>query len=298
MKKLIIATAILSSGIVFANEYTIKYRIDALSNVKIGIENPTDPENPIESWNEISPQTSAWVDNGNVYNCSNWLPTPSTITSNQTFSQSTSNCSIDQNRTVQRQEQNSVTSVIRPIGSPTTESQTITGRSASRNYTVNFSAWVSGEKTCGDWTPAPLDFPPYETFETSQSQTCNENRNRDRNESYVDNITSTVINLPTTQETEATPTTETRSIYEDFTCQYYNGEDKRLFVEYLDGSESFARMEDWDVNMPNPKFYTGTVYEYDSEAYVFYRGVLRASNTTYSGKAANLYEACFRYINW
>lgn len=95
----------------------------------------TDPEtpDPIEEWLAASPSYTSWINDGSSYGCSGWTPDPSTVTSGDTFTQTGSGCSQNQTRSKQEREQEKTTLVYRNVGSPVTESNTLTGLTDTRS---------------------------------------------------------------------------------------------------------------------------------------------------------------------
>lgn len=76
------------------------------------------------NWNDIAPLVSEWKNKGSEYDCSQWAPSPETVTLGQTFNQS-QNCKQDQERTVQQRQQNDTTLAIRDVGAPAVERQVL-----------------------------------------------------------------------------------------------------------------------------------------------------------------------------
>ncbi len=93
------------------------------------------------SWSPISPLFGDWVNIGNIYDCSNWSPSSSTITTGQSFLQTATDCKQDQTRTVQKRETDSISGSIRNIGSPYNENNTILSTS-SRNAVGVLETWL------------------------------------------------------------------------------------------------------------------------------------------------------------
>lgn len=118
------------------------------------------------SWSPISPLFGDWVNIGNIYDCSNWSPSSSTITTGQSFLQTATDCKQDQTRTIQKRETDSISGSIRNIGSPYNENNTILSTS-SRNAvgvletwlptTPSYTNWTNDGQviSCSNWTPDP-----------------------------------------------------------------------------------------------------------------------------------------------
>jgi len=79
-----------------------------------------------EVWLLAEPLKSEWINSGTVFGCSNWTPAISTINKGVEFTQTATDCNQIQTRTVQNREQEKNSSVYRNIGTPYTETQTIT----------------------------------------------------------------------------------------------------------------------------------------------------------------------------
>jgi len=77
-----------------------------------------------ETWVAISPTYSTWANSGSVYNCTAWSPSPDTVNSGTSFTQ-TRSCSQNQVRTVQNREQETTTKEIRNT-TTSSESQVVT----------------------------------------------------------------------------------------------------------------------------------------------------------------------------
>lgn len=130
MKKSILAISLLGTiGFTLA-EYTVKIPLEqaqggSLPNGSIHIGNQN-PAAPTENWMPAEPTYTTWAKEGEVYDCSNWAPSPSTITIGQDFYQNASDCKQDLTRTRQNREQEAITLAYRDVGAPITESQIIT----------------------------------------------------------------------------------------------------------------------------------------------------------------------------
>lgn len=280
-------------------EYTIKIDIsDKLNINKI-------PTTPIpDEWELTTPLYGNYVVKKPAYDCNNWAPAASTVSISTTFQQNASNCKVDQERTVQAQERNKTTGIVRAIGSPTVESNTLNNQVATRNYTIAMSQWVVEDSTCDSWTPEPLSLPANQTNVTEQTQTCNENKSRTRSESFVDNESSQIVHVPDVKETEKTPTTQSRSVNESFNCQTdTTGDDWNVYMSFKDGSGEYALMEDMDFSNPNTgnyQFAKNTEYKEspdDTRVYIFYKGNF-VETRNYYAKMVDVYQVCTRQFQW
>lgn len=80
-----------------------------------------------EEWKKLDEKLVIidWINSGDVYDCTNWIPETSTIDWNEKFTQTTDECKQKQTRIVQEQEQEINTLEIRNVGSQITETQDI-----------------------------------------------------------------------------------------------------------------------------------------------------------------------------
>lgn len=79
-----------------------------------------------ESWVATTPTYTAWVNSGAITGCTNWSPATSTVASGQSFTQTATDCKQAQTRSRQDREQETTTKAIRDVGSPVSETQSIT----------------------------------------------------------------------------------------------------------------------------------------------------------------------------
>ena len=93
-----------------------------------------------KSWIGIVPTYTDWTNSGQVYSCSNWTPSPSTVDYGRSFTQSATDCKQNQTRQRQEREQETTTLEIRNVGSVVTETQTI-GATSSRSATGTKRSW-------------------------------------------------------------------------------------------------------------------------------------------------------------
>jgi hypothetical protein len=156
-----------------------------------------------ETWAATTPTYTAWTSTKALYGCSVWMPAPSSKTATSTFTQTASDCETDQTRNRQDREQESTTLAIRNKGTAVAESQTLTGQTATRSYTVTLGTWTdSGAKYgCTNWSPATTTVAMGEAF-TQNATDCSLDQSRTRNESYVDHLTGQVVAITPTNETQ------------------------------------------------------------------------------------------------
>lgn len=87
----------------------------------------------MESWVSIGSVYGDWTNTGELYDCSNWSPDPSTIDNGISFTQNATDCKQDQVRTRQDREQETTTLAIRNLGVEIIETQVSTNQLNSRN---------------------------------------------------------------------------------------------------------------------------------------------------------------------
>jgi hypothetical protein len=164
-----------------------------------------------ETWVATSPTYTSWVNTSGVYNCQTWAPLPSAMLATGTYTQNSSNCSLNQSRNKQNREQETTTLAIRNAGVPVAETQTLTNLSASRPYTVSLGAWtnVSGIYGCNNWSPATTTQPKAVGFYQTATD-CKIDQQRTRAESYVDNVSGSTVQVAKPNESQAATTSTTR----------------------------------------------------------------------------------------
>ena len=148
----------------------------------------------LEDWMPTTPTYTAWVNTSALNNCSNWSPASSTKTSTTTFTQTATNCTTDQTRNRQDREMEQNTGEIRNKGSLVVENQTITGQTATRNFTVTLGAWADSGSVygCSNWSPAVSTVTIGQSF-TQTATDCEQDQKRPRTESYVDHKTGQTV---------------------------------------------------------------------------------------------------------
>lgn len=156
------------------------------------------------SWTTISPLLGDWTNNGDLYDCSNWSPAESTITTNKVFLQTATDCKQDQTRTVQNRETDSVTGIIRNVGSVYNENNTIT-ETSSRNAIGSLETWSATTSvytnwvnnglliSCSNWTPDPSTITINQSF-TQTANDCQQPQTRTRQDREQENTTFAIRN--------------------------------------------------------------------------------------------------------
>lgn len=89
----------------------------------------------MESWVSIGSLYGEWINNGPLYDCTNWNPATSTVNAGVQFQQEATDCKQNQNRTKQDREQETTTLAIRNIGVETIENNTLTNQLNTRQAT-------------------------------------------------------------------------------------------------------------------------------------------------------------------
>jgi hypothetical protein len=155
----------------------------------------------LENWLGITPTYTSWIDTNALYGCTAWSPSPATYSVSTNFTQTSNTCKTDQERQRQEREQEKFTSEIRNNGEPVTEEQTLTGKTATRPYSVTLGAWtVVGEPyQCSNWSPAVTTIGKGIKF-TQNATDCKLNQTRTRAESYKDHKTGQTVQVSTPNE--------------------------------------------------------------------------------------------------
>lgn len=105
-----------------------------------------------ETFTPTDPTISEWANVGTVHDCSNYTPEASGYAYGVVFTQTTNNCKIDQERTIQQRQISSINGAISNVGSPTIEKQTLDNQPNSieatgtrYNYTMKVGSYNYGE---------------------------------------------------------------------------------------------------------------------------------------------------------
>lgn len=187
MKKGFLLALTLLSPLVFA-EYKVKIILD--KPITFTTSRP-------ETWTAIEPIYGNWENSG-FYSCSNWSPDLSMVSSSQTTTQTSNDCSIQQVRSRQEREQSDLGN-IRNSAPASSESRMITNQTQTRPYTIAYSNWIDQNKTtCTSWSPDSTLIPSGKPF-TRNGTGCTVYEYRTRNDSYVD-TNGSITNLLTTTE--------------------------------------------------------------------------------------------------
>ena len=150
MRKSILAISVLSFIGITQAAYTIKIPFEqaqggALPNGSINF-TPRTPPLPVENWQPAEALYNNWVNQGDIYGCSNWTPATSTQPIGVIFQQTADDCKQDQTTTKQEREKETTTLAYRNLGQPTTETKSIVTYS-SRQATGTKETWVTTTPT-------------------------------------------------------------------------------------------------------------------------------------------------------
>ena len=158
----------------------------------------------LESWVAALPEFTLWVNNGGVTNCTNWSPATSTVTINQDFTQTATDCTQAQTRSKQNREQETTTGSFRNVGSVITESQNLVASStrlakgAKETWvaiTSTYTAWVNNGalNSCSNWSPAASGVPSGQGF-TQTATDCKQPQTRSRQDLEKETTTNVIRN--------------------------------------------------------------------------------------------------------
>lgn len=173
----------------------------------------------LETWIAALPEFTSWVDNGGVTNCTNWSPATSTVTINQDFTQTATDCQQPQTRSKQNREQETTTGAFRNVGAVVTESKNLVASStrlakgAKETWVAIAStstAWVNnGALTgCSNWSPATSTVPANQGF-TQTATDCKQPQTRTRQDREQETTTLAIRNkgVAVTENQNITTTT-------------------------------------------------------------------------------------------
>lgn len=175
-----------------------------------------------ESWVATTPTYTTWTNSGSVTNCTNWSPETSTVTYNQSFTQTTSNCEQPQTRFKQEREQETTTNAIRNVGNQVTEFQNIPASSTRTAIgtkeswsasTPSYTAWTSSGNTVCTWTPDVSTVYQGRKFTQTGSCTETQTRTKQNREQEVNTGTYRNIGAPITESQSSSYSAGSRQAY-------------------------------------------------------------------------------------
>ena len=161
-----------------------------IENQNIAATSTRDSIGSKETWMADVPVYTVWTDNGEINGCSNWSPAASTVTINESFTQTATDCKQPQTRNRQNTEKETTTGVVRNIGTPIVENQDVTV-SNTRSLTGSKETWMVASSTyttwtnngvltsCSNWSPSPTTITVGQTF-TQTATDCQQPQTRIR----------------------------------------------------------------------------------------------------------------------
>ena len=222
------------------------------------------------NWEPMTASSTAWSNSGSGYGYSSWSPAASSQTSD--FAQ-TRSYSQDQTRTVQQREYDTVTGDTRNVGSPTTETRTVTN-SESRTVDVSVSSYSNSGSphSCSAWTPDPSTVNTGQAF--TQTRSCSQNQVR----TWTYKAGTTTINTRNESRTisvdQSQSATGTKVVEE---CRYESG------YKVID-DESYYKDE---------YYWGGTALSStNTGGYQYYKGGKRTNYQNHWGDFIQEYDIC------
>lgn len=162
---------------------------------------------PSETFTPTDPLVSNWANVGSLYDCSNYTPEASDVDIGVIFTQTTDNCKIDQERTIQQRQLSSITHAVSNVGEAIVERQVVTNQSNSRNATGTrpetftptdplISEWsnVADPYGCTNYSPSVADT-SYAVKFTQTATDCKVDQERTVQNRQISSITQAVSNV-------------------------------------------------------------------------------------------------------
>lgn len=106
----------------------------------------------VGQWQVIADQESGWRDVGDIYACSNWTPDVGTVSQGVTFTQTATDCVQLQEQTIQARQQNSLSHIIRNVGSPQINQRSVASTSTRDAIGTKPSDWQPTTPLVSGWT--------------------------------------------------------------------------------------------------------------------------------------------------
>lgn len=165
-----------------------------------------------ETWVAAAAVYGNWTNSSALYSCSNWSPAGSAYTYSASFTQTATNCSLNQTRSAQAREQETTTGAYRNVGSATTESRTLASQTATRPYAVTIGAWQNNGAVagCSNWSPDPSTVNSGTAF-TQTATNCTQAQVRSRVEQYNDHATGVLTTAVNTTQSQTIAASSTRT---------------------------------------------------------------------------------------
>ncbi|EMT4910961.1 hypothetical protein AB1100_004144 [Pseudomonas aeruginosa] len=253
---------------------------------------PLDNNIQYYKWSVTEAVFSEWTNNGSAYGCSNWSPSPTSITISELFIQTATDCSQDQVRTVQDMEVDEISGSTRSVGEPYTQYRTI-GAISTRDAVGSLENWVSIEPeyslwvNSGDlygcsWSPLTSTVASGKTF-TQNGTNCKQDQTRlrqDREQEMTtlqtrnngDLITEIQTLTGLTSQRTATGTYTSSSTA---SCKFSEANPRYYWLEYPSG----VTIKVWDskvVGNNDGYGYARAVYQRTSSDGIKYYSLCRA----------------------
>ena len=249
MKNIIYLGIIILSFSVNA-DYIIKYQAPEPSAIKFVDQQGNEVD---RNWTEIESIYSDWVNDGLPYDCMNWSPSADTVNYGDVFTQNSSDCKLDQTRTIQRQESQNSTGEIRNKGSLITERTTLTAKSHSREQTgtmetwvpivASYSDWIDFEELydCTNWTPDVYDIDAGVEFEQTATD-CKQDQTRSRQDREQGNVSFEIRDVGEPIE-ETQTLTDQENIRDAVGVKALGYTHFRIFIEVNNGAANSQIVE-------------------------------------------------------
>lgn len=177
-----------------------------------------------EEWSDYDPIVGQWRSISEPTGCSNWSPSASMIASGLAFTQTATDCSTEQNRSVQHRIKNKKTGDIRDSGAPTTETRTVITQSTRQSVGMLeewlaiaplYSAWTNASQPygCSAWSPSASTVAEPMTFDQSSSS-CLINQQRTKTNQEQEKYTHVI-------RASGTPVTESQVLNNQSSTRSY-----------------------------------------------------------------------------
>ena len=196
MKKIALSLLIASFSMSFASYQVV------FPNQQINFKNI-----PPETFTPAEPFISDCANVGSQYGCSNYTPDAADFDLGVVFIQTTNNCKMDQERTIQQRQISSVTHALSNVGVATVERQVLNNQSNSRNATGTrpetftpttplISEWADVKSIygCSNYTPDASGY-AYGVVFTQTANNCKIDQERSVQNRQISSITSAISNV-------------------------------------------------------------------------------------------------------
>jgi hypothetical protein len=269
---------------------------------------------PVDEYQTLTGQTAsrlysvalgAWSTGAAISSCTNWSPDPATVTINQTFTQTATDCKQTQTRSRTESYLDHI-SGNKVTASNTTESQVATV-SNTRTATGTKETWVatsstytawtntSGVSGCTAWSPSPSAY----TVQTQFTQTgsgCSVQQSRTRQDRVQETTTGAIQNsgAPVTETQTLGGQSTTRSYLMDFSGWadsggYYNCSAWTPDASTVNSGTAFTQTANCNINqtrgaagytLVNGAWASDPAVPYRTETQVIARGISQSATGT------------------